>query len=220
MPGTDGTVDILAMDDDFDLLERWRGGDNAAGGRLVERHFSSVFRFFRSKLGADVDDFVQRTFETCVQARDRIEDGTRVRAYLLGIARRVLLRHYRTARKEARIDVFLQVTARELDPSPSQGVAAREEDEVLHLALRQIPLDFQITLELHYWEQLSVQEIASVLGIAPGTVKSRLHRARAVLREQIEAVCTDPGLARRTHENLDGWARRLAASLSRTPGSD
>ena len=80
------------MSDDLDLLEAWRAGDKEAAGTLLRRHFSRVFQFFRSKLDDHVDDLTQRTFMACVEARERLRPEVSFRAYLLGIARKQLLR--------------------------------------------------------------------------------------------------------------------------------
>lgn len=64
---------------------------------------------------------------------------------------------------------------------------------------------FQMALELHYWEEFSVEEIATVLDVSPGTVKSRLHRGREKLR-QILAVQADD-------ESLEAATRRLGRRL-------
>ena len=71
--------------------------------------------------------------------------------------------------------------------SPSQVAALRSEQELVAAAMRHLPVDIQVTLELYYWEDFSVAEVAETTEVAPGTVKSRLHRGRALLRSWIEA---------------------------------
>jgi RNA polymerase sigma-70 factor (ECF subfamily) len=56
------------MDDDPQLLAAWCAGDKQAGAALVERHFASIYRFFRNKVAGEVDDLVQRTFMSCLEA--------------------------------------------------------------------------------------------------------------------------------------------------------
>ena len=75
--------------------------------------------------------------------------------------------------------------------------------------LQALPVDFQIAIELHYWEEMSVTEIATVLEVAPGTVKSRLHRGRELLREKIHQVVADPRLAEDTIAGLHTWIASL-----------
>ena len=64
-------------------------------------------------------------------------------------------------------------------------MARNEQERSLHEALRRIPIDHQIALELAYWEDLSGPEIAGILDISEHTVRSRLARAREMLREQV-----------------------------------
>ncbi len=92
-------------------------------------------------------------------------------------------------------------------------LADKREQRLLLGALRELPTDMQIALELYYWEDLSTLEIAEVLGVAPGTIKSRLFRAREQLRERIAAHAPDEALARSTAANLDGWAASLRRRL-------
>jgi RNA polymerase sigma factor (sigma-70 family) len=198
---------------DVELLERWRAGDDEAGNTLVERHFHSVYRFFRRKMDDGADDLTQKTFLACVESRDRVRDATGFRAFLLGVARNVFLREMRT---RGRHDRRLERAADEPIPtrtSPSQAAARREEQTLLLIALRTLPFDLQIVIELHYWEQLSTQEIGTVLDVPAGTIKWRLHRARERLAEAIEQIEAHPDVRRSTIDGLDHWARSLRRIL-------
>jgi RNA polymerase sigma factor (sigma-70 family) len=129
----------------------------------------------------------------CVEARDRVRDGSSFRAYVLRIARNELFNHYAARhRHAARVDP-LTTSILDLGASPSVAVAAGERDRALLAALRRLPLDLQTALELHYWEELTTGELADVLGIPQGTVKTRLFRAREQLRTTLrEAGAHDP----------------------------
>ena len=192
---------------DEELLLRWRQGDRASGAMLYDRHAPSVVRFFRNKVGAQCDDLVQQTFEACLQPGTASAPKRRFRAYLLGIARNKLYDHlYRRRGRGFEIDGMTRSVA-DLDPTPSSVVARNERDQQLAWALRSIPLELQLLLELHYWEAMSTAELAEVLGIAQGTVKTRLMRARTLLRERLAAA---PGIGEvPTAEGLETWARGL-----------
>ncbi|MEX1368607.1 MAG: sigma-70 family RNA polymerase sigma factor, partial [Nannocystaceae bacterium] len=73
----------------------------------------------------------------------------------------------------------------DLDPSPSMIVAQRQEQQQVVDALRRLPLDYQIALELHYWERLSGSEMADVLDIPEGTVRNRLRQGKQLLAKKI-----------------------------------
>ena len=194
---------------DEQLLRAWRDGDEAAGNAVVERHFATVYRFFRSKVDTDVEDLTQRTFMLSLEGLDRLRSDRDFRAYLLGIARRLLLRRFRDQAIRRRNEDPMAFCAEELSQTPSRAVAAKDERKLLALALRRIPLDLQICLELHYWEELSVADIAAVLEVPPGTIKSRLHRAREQLRSRIEAMHADPTLVESTLGELAKWVEAL-----------
>lgn len=172
--------------DDASLLNAWRAGDSEAGTRLFRRHYDLVVRFFANKIGAqDQPDLIQRTFLGCVEGRDRIRDGDRFRAYLLNIALRQLYRSYEQRRTDrARID-FGTVSVADLDPSPSRLLAARDDQRRLLAAMRGLPLQLQVVLELSYWEGLSATAVAEVVEAPVGTVKTRLRRARALLAKTV-----------------------------------
>ena len=206
-------VQNTAVRTDFELLLRWRDGDNDAGDELLGRHFASVYRFFASKAADHAQDLSQRTFLACVEARDRLDDRASFKAYLFGVARRRLTDHFRRYhRKDARTD-YGEQSVEDLGGTPSQWVALREQQRILLRALRRIPLDFQICIELFYWENMPMAEIAETLGIAEGTVKSRLSRAKARLREAIESMDAPEALRTETATNIEMWAQRLRDEL-------
>ncbi|MEE9382443.1 MAG: sigma-70 family RNA polymerase sigma factor [Nannocystaceae bacterium] len=181
------------MPDDEELLARWRRGDTHSGEVLVERHFPRLYRFFRGRLDHDVADLVQRTFLACVAARDRVPVNASFGAYLTGIAHNQLLMHLRTLRRR-RVVAAEQGTneGRSPSPSPSQVVGARERQDLVLRAIRGLPVAQQVTLQLRYWDQMTVPEIAHALDIPPGTVKSRLHSALERLRSRLIELTETP----------------------------
>jgi len=201
---------------DHELLAAWASGDAEAGDRFVRRHFAAVFRFFRNKIGGGVDDLVQRTFTACLAGAARVHTQGSLRGLLLGIARKQLLGELRHRYRHEKVfdpSVISIASLGDVDArSAGSAMVAHESERLLLAALPRLPLDSQITLELYYWEELPIADIAAVLEVAPGTVKSRLGRARAMLREHIEALADSPSLARTT---LDDLARRRGGSRLR-----
>jgi RNA polymerase sigma-70 factor (ECF subfamily) len=200
--------------DDVSLLEAWRDGDTKAGNELYKRHFAAVLRFLQTKVDGNLEDLLQRTFLGCLEGLDRIRDVRRFRTYLLAVARNQLLLHYRAQARGRKLPVAL-ASVRDLGGghTPSGVVGRREEERILLTALRRLPLDHQTALELYYWEELPVAEIAVVLDVAPGTIKSRLARARDSLRDLIVAIEADPDARQRTLTDLDRWAENLRDAL-------
>jgi RNA polymerase sigma-70 factor, ECF subfamily len=204
------------MVDDAALVEAWRGGDRSAGSTLFERHYDSVVRFFRNKVGDPIaSDLVQKTFLACFEGLAAYRGEASVRTYLFAIAYRLLCKHYEAQRRN-RIDLA-SVSVHDLGHSPSEVVAAREEQRLVLVALRRIPLEYQALLELHYWEQMTAADAAIVLGIPEGTAKTRLRRGRQLLAAQLEALATSPALLTSTTSDLDGWARALRERILPAP---
>lgn len=197
-------------DDDASLLDRWREGDRAAGDALFRRHFDSVYRFLRHK-GDDrvAEELTQATFLAMTDASARFEGRSSFKAYLFGIARRQLLMHFRRRYSGPRRVDFEDMSIEDLGGTPSALVAAHQEQTLLLTALRRIPLDYQIAVELYYWEQMSTVQIAVVLDLPEGTVRSRLTRARARIADEVRALADDPAVAQRTVEGFETWARGL-----------
>jgi RNA polymerase sigma factor (sigma-70 family) len=205
----------MVVDGDGSLLRAWRSGDTTAGEALFDRHFASVRRFFRNKVPeTDVEDLVQRTFEVLVSCAHQYRAEAPFVTYVLAIARSQLHRWLRK-REPTREGIDLaEVSIHDLGVSPTAVVAARERQSMLLDALQRIPIELQTILELFYWEGLSGAEIATILEIEHGTVRSRLNRARTRLRDELirlERSATTPWVAL---EQMDTEARTIAALLT------
>lgn len=196
---------------DASLLEAWAAGDKAAGSRLFERHFKSVKRFFSRKLGDDVEDLVQHTFMKCVESLTRFRRASSFRTFLFGVARNVLRDHVRSrVRATAELD---ETCAIDIGRGPNTLLSMAQDKRLLLEALRRLPLDTQILLELAYWESLSSREIGEVLDINENTARSRLRRSRELLEGALRAATRDSASLRTTMNNLDGWAAELRAQM-------
>jgi RNA polymerase sigma factor (sigma-70 family) len=172
--------------DDLALLLAWRDGDAEAGNELGRRHFLGTLRFFTAKVPEVAEELVQRTVLACVEGKERIGIDAGFRAYLFGVARKQLLHHFEGRGELRGVDQLSQRSILDLRTSPSQAIAAEQDHALLVATMQRLPIDFQIVLELFYWESMSLVEIAAALDVAVGTVKSRLSRARDQLRAQLE----------------------------------
>jgi RNA polymerase sigma factor (sigma-70 family) len=203
--------------EDFCLLERWRAGDGAASEELFRRHYGTLYRFFHNKLSHDVDDLVQDVLLALLNKPSAYEQRGSFKAYLLGVARYQLFDVYRKLRRDGDRLEFETVTVHDLDPSPSEHVAGRGEERLLLQALRHLPIDLQIALELTYWEEFAAPEIAEVLTIPVDTVYSRLRRAKELLKKQLAKLACSPQELESTQTDLEHWA---AAIRDRAPARD
>jgi RNA polymerase sigma factor (sigma-70 family) len=197
---------------DLDLMSAWRSGDNVAGEALFSRHFRKVYRFFETKFGAEADELVQSTFLACVRAKDQFRAESSFATYLFTIARHELYRHLSERRRDlARIDFEVSSIAT-LAPTPRTRMTAHEDRVRLLGALRALPVEQQVLLELHYWEDVEISSLAEIFECPAVTIRSRLHRARVALREYLSKQPDLPALVADTLESLDAWARGLAQS--------
>jgi RNA polymerase sigma-70 factor (ECF subfamily) len=193
-------AEAMARNDaDLALLAAWQLADARAGDALVRHYGPHVRRFFADKVrDFEVDDLVQQTWEAMVQARDRLAGGdgeggpgiASFRAYLYGAARLVLFGHFRRLRKAQQFDPGVS-SLEDLAPSASAQVSAHAKLERLFAALRKLPLDLQILLELRYAHEMTSAEIATAHGIPQGTAKSRLR----VAKQRLDAQLLRMGLA-------------------------
>lgn len=173
------------MDEAPELLSRWRDGDAEAGDRLLRLCFTSLHRFFNHKVEGGVDDLIQRTLLDCLEGGPELRDPGHFRAYLFRIARNRLFDRLRQERRLGPQVDLSELSLRDLGASPSSLLAEQQRARVLTDALRGLPLEAQIALELTYWEGLSAPQIASVLGINESTVRSRVTRARDALKREL-----------------------------------
>ncbi len=201
-------VRVNAGPEDFELLRRWRAGDQAASNVLVRRHYPSVLRFFevRTRLA---EDLTQRTFLACVEGKERFRGDASFRAYLFGIARRQLFRYLEDQR---RFDRMSSLDEPEPQPGTSLSVlvARREEHQILLTAMSGLPEEVQTVIVLHYWDGMMAREIADVLEVATSTITTRLQRARQALGDRIRRVARRGRASAAVLDDLDGWVRSLA----------
>jgi RNA polymerase sigma-70 factor (ECF subfamily) len=188
-----------AADPDLALLDRWRAGDADAGNQLFKRHFPSVYKFFEHKTDGEVDDLVQETFLACVNNRETFRRQSSFRTYLFAIARNVLLGHWRRAAGARPTLDFEEISIASLSTSVGTRFTQREDRGRLLAALRALPVEQQILLEMFYWEDLDRDQLAEVFEVETATIGSRLYRARQALQT---GLGTDDAA-------LDGWARSV-----------
>jgi len=196
-------------DDDRALLAAWRGGDRARGNQLFQRHIRAVSRFFRTKVPDAAEDLTQQTFLALAEVDVARLGEAPFRAYLFGIARNQLLMYLRGKSRAAQRFDPLTASARDAGAGPARIIARQQQHQVLALALQRLPIDYQVALELHYFESLQLAEIAEVVGRPLGTIKSLLSRGREILREQLEEIATSEELLTSLVGELERWMTTL-----------
>ncbi len=198
-----------AEDPDLDLLARWCAGDRAAGSALFDRHFADLFRFFETKVGDETEELVQRTFCACVHRRDQFRRQSSFRTFLFAIARFELYAHWRQRARHGQAIDFSEVSLAQVATTPVTRLARNRQRDRLLRALQSLPLESQLLIELHYWEDMDSDALAEVFEISPTTARTRLFRARQALRAHMErdadrGAAPEPG-------RLDEWVGALRA---------
>ncbi len=168
-------------------------------------HVDAVFRaaFALCRQQQDAEDLAQTTFTKALEKFDSFKPGTNCKAWLLRILRNTWidqLRHRGVAGPEVSIEEHLLAS-----PDRPEQTAWMNADDVLEnfsdqqviSAMGELPDEQRLTLFLVDVEQLSGAEVAEIMGVAVGTVKSRTSRARSALREKLLAHARDLGLAER-----------------------
>jgi RNA polymerase sigma-70 factor (ECF subfamily) len=167
--------------------------DPYAFAKVFDRHFGGVHRFIARRVGSELaDDLAAETFVEAFRSRGRYDPAhADARPWLYGIAVNLLRHHHRRERRRLRAYARIGVEAA-TDEGDLGRVEARVDADAagprLALALASLgPGDREVLL-LFAWADLSYAEIARALGLPVGTVRSRLHRARAQIRELIGDV--------------------------------
>ena len=191
---------------DSELLHAWRDGDSLAGNELFSRYYDLVYRFFSTKAEpASLDDLVQKTFLGCVGGRDRFRGDASFRTYIYATARNVLYQDFDRRRRDgARFEPEWS-SVHDLAPTPSAARALHSQQQLLAEALRRIPVNYQIALELYHYEGLVAREVGTVLGVPEPTIRTWLHRGKQKLREQLEKLAASPSLLESTLSDLARW---------------
>jgi RNA polymerase sigma-70 factor, ECF subfamily len=171
--------------DDVELLRRIGRGDEAAFRLLVDRHARYLYGIAASMLGdtADAEDVVQETFAAVLSANFRGESS--VRTWLVQIlVRQAALARRKRRRPMASLDAGSTAAAE--TEARSSEIAGAEAKLDLATMLKTLSPEHRQVIVLREVEQMSYDEIAETLSVPRGTVESRLHRARAELRERFK----------------------------------
>jgi RNA polymerase sigma factor (sigma-70 family) len=159
---------------------------------VFERHHAAIHRYLSRRLGANLaDELAAETFAVAFARRGRYDVAVAdARPWLFGIATKLAHRHWRSEERQLR--AFARTGVDPVTPAPDDAVVARADaagaSRALAAALAGLTAKERDVLLLYAWEQLGQPEIAVALAIAPGTVKSRLHRARARVRQSLAAA--------------------------------
>jgi len=180
---------------DSELLHRSREGDAISFAALVRRHSRYLYRVARSVLPDEdeAEDVVQLAFIQAFMGLDHFRGEASLRTWLVRIALNEATRRRRRQRVWLSLGALDETGERErspihasiLSPDPESAAAQSQIRERLERAIDALSPDFRTVLILRDVEEVSGEETARLLGIRPETVRTRLHRARRMLREAL-----------------------------------
>lgn len=156
---------------------------------LFETHYVAVYRYCLRRLGsADGEDAAAEVFAIAWRRLDQVPAAEATRAWLLGVAYRVVGNQYRSRRRRAQLsDRLLTERPAPVDPETSADADVR----LLHRALESLRKGDRELLRMSSWDGLSNQEIATVIGIKENAIDQRLFRARSRLKDRLDLLSKD-----------------------------
>jgi RNA polymerase sigma-70 factor (ECF subfamily) len=169
---------MTAREDERELLAGTAKGDEHAFTTLYRRHHQSIYRFAYLMTGAPAaaDDVTQEVFLVLMREAHRIDpDRGPLIAFLQGVARNHVLRYLRQNQRYIALDHEL------VDSNPDRRVEA----SLVRRAVLALPARYREAVILCDFEGLKQEEAARVLGVPPGTIASRLHRAHGILARRL-----------------------------------
>jgi RNA polymerase sigma-70 factor (ECF subfamily) len=186
---TNPAIDALA---DELLAVRCQLGEAAGFDALIERWHQPVWQYVRRLVEDDeaAADTSQDVWLRVVRALPGLRDPSRLRAWLFGIARRAVMDRLRRRYAEPELTSLDAVDGAETDDDLPE--VTDEDLGRMHDALARLPLTERDVLVLFYLQELTVTQLADVLDVPVGTVKSRLFRARQLLRRELTQSTTLP----------------------------
>ena len=188
----------MANTDEAEILRRCLKGDEGAYRELIERYrrqvYSLALRMVRQ--AEDAEDLTQETFIRMFRALERYDPTRPFAAWLFTIASRLAIDHLRRRRvrpislvqRDAGSDEEREMEIRDPSLGPEELASHGEEERRAQELIDGLPPHYRIVVILRHQQELSYEEIAAALHLPLGTVKARIHRARALLKQRIEGT--------------------------------
>ncbi len=173
---------------DEELMARAAAGSDKAFEELYRRYARRLKGFFFLQLGGDEElaaDATHDVFLRAYEARSRYLEGRSVSTWLFTIAYNICRNHYRSNAYEAQLLASLDA-----EPISQQQIEVQLDQATLDQALAQVlaelPAPLHQLFSLHYQEELTIPQVAEIVGIPEGTVKSRLHKTMNIIRKKLK----------------------------------
>lgn len=172
------------------LIEAAQNGDGKAFGRLIRMHQKRLFRYIYAILGSvdAAEDVVQEAFVKAYENLRSFRTGHDFYPWLSTIARNTAYNQIRRDEKSESLDGLQEkgFDAESADLGPLEQLISAEGQRRFYEALRKLPVQQRVAFVLRHFEGMNYADIASYLKLPPGTVDSRLYRARQTLLEELK----------------------------------
>lgn len=176
------------MNNESDIIRRARQGDSDAFRRLVEAYQTQVYRIALRMCGeAAADDVTQEAFLAAWRALPAFRGTCLFSTWLYRLATNAAIDWLRREKRHRGADDVTELELPDGAPSPQEQAEQTETQEAVRRALTQLSPEHRQVLVLRYMQELDYNEIAAALDISEGTVKSRINRAKAHLKEILTA---------------------------------
>ena len=178
----------LRQQTDEQLMARAKAGNDAAFEELYRRFARRLKGFFFLQLGRDEElaaDATHDVFLRAYEARNRYQEGKNVSTWLFTIAYNICRNHYRSNAYEMQLSATLDAEPISEEQIEVQLDAAAL-DDALAQVLSELPPPLHQLFSLHYQEELTIPQVAEIVGIPEGTVKSRLHKTMNIIRKKLK----------------------------------
>jgi RNA polymerase sigma factor (sigma-70 family) len=183
--------------DDAELVRLAREGDKEAFAALLARHRAMLVALCRRALGDDglAEDAAQEAALQAMLGLDRLRQPERFGAWLGGIGVNVCRRWQRERARESWSLAAMTGGRSVPDGTPAEAAEAADAARRVRRAVRRLPAGQRAAVALFYLAGLAHREVAAALGIGVGAVKTRLHKGRAALRDELAAWWKEDGMA-------------------------
>ena len=178
----------LRQQTDEQLMSRVAAGSDTAFEELYRRYARRLKGLFFMQLGGDEElaaDATHDVFLRAYEARSRYREGSNVSTWLFTIAYNICKNHYRSNAYEAELLASLDA-----EPISDQQIEVEMDaatlDKALEQVLAELPAPLHQIFSLHYQEELTIPQVAEIVGIPEGTVKSRLHKTMNIIRKKLK----------------------------------
>jgi RNA polymerase sigma-70 factor, ECF subfamily len=191
---TNGSGAAVAVESDDKLISRIRAGDNMALQALYARHHVKVFRFALRLLRNEqsAEDIVSEVFIDVWRSTSHFEGRSEASTWLLAIARNKAYSLMRK-KKEDYLDEDAALEIEDTTDNPEVVMQKKTKGDLLRACLSQLSAEHREVIDLVYYHDKSVEEVAQIVGAPEGTVKTRMFHARKKLSELAQAAGIDRG---------------------------